>query len=450
MATVTKNAETATPKEEARTIESSVELGKRAFALRKFEEAVEHYAVALELATEKHGESAPENADLLFLYGKALLENAISQAGVMGKEEAENALKGVKDAEDAPSTSNANGKGPVIEFSGDGDDQDDEEDEAVDLFAVEAPHAEGKEGDEEEQEEDDGGEEPEDDFNAAWEVLDLARALYAKQKDDESTLKLADTYIALGDVSLETEKFDQAAADYIVGINLKTDLLPFHSRQIAEAHYRLSMVLDLTPGKLAAAVEHAETALASVTARLEALNAALATAPTRTEGDPKAEDAPVDMKGKGKASSGMLGNLANDTIEGLKKEQIESQIKEFEELKKDLTTKVEDLKTAPEQSEATIEASGSASAQDAANQALDAELNPSTHATSQVVNDLSSMVKKKKKPETNGTTTNGALSGSKRKAEDEMMDTATTPPEKKKKLDDEATMDAAENAMQVE
>lgn len=46
---------------------------------------------------------------------------------------------------------------------------------------------------------------PEDDFNAAWEVLDLARALYERQGDsDETKLKVADTYIALGDVSLET------------------------------------------------------------------------------------------------------------------------------------------------------------------------------------------------------------------------------------------------------
>lgn len=52
-------------------------------------------------------------------------------------------------------------------------------------------------------EEDDDG--PEDDFNAAWEVLDLARALYEKKGDsDEMRLKVADTYIALGDVSLET------------------------------------------------------------------------------------------------------------------------------------------------------------------------------------------------------------------------------------------------------
>jgi HAT1-interacting factor 1 len=62
------------------------------------------------------------------------------------------------------------------------------------------------EGDDDAEETDEA--EPEDDFNAAWEVLELARAIYNKQAErdpnDEVKLKLADTYIALGDVSLET------------------------------------------------------------------------------------------------------------------------------------------------------------------------------------------------------------------------------------------------------
>jgi HAT1-interacting factor 1 len=91
---------------------------------------------------------------------------------------------------------------------------DDGEDHTVDLFgqaaAVEEAAAEAVEGEESEEEGEDDGE-PEDDFNAAWEVLDLARAIYDKQKDEnndeEVRLKLADTYIALGDVSLETGMF---------------------------------------------------------------------------------------------------------------------------------------------------------------------------------------------------------------------------------------------------
>ena len=55
-----------------------------------------------------------------------------------------------------------------------------------------------------------GGEEPEDDYNAAWEVLDVARTIYIKVLEDskeemkEEKMKLADTYLALGDVSCET------------------------------------------------------------------------------------------------------------------------------------------------------------------------------------------------------------------------------------------------------
>ena len=83
-----------------------------------------------------------------------------------------------------------------MSFSGDA------EDEPVDMFA----EAEKAAQQEEQEEEEDPDAEPEDDFNAAWEVLDLARAIFEKQKDenDMAKLKLADTYMCLGDVSLET------------------------------------------------------------------------------------------------------------------------------------------------------------------------------------------------------------------------------------------------------
>lgn len=93
----------------------------------------------------------------------------------------------------------AGGSGAFLSFSGDAD----EGDPGVDLFA-EAQEEEGEEEEEEEEGGDDG--EPEDDFNAAWEVLEAARAKYEKQQgdNDEIKLKLAETYITLGDVSLET------------------------------------------------------------------------------------------------------------------------------------------------------------------------------------------------------------------------------------------------------
>jgi len=100
---------------------------------------------------------------------------------------------------------------PILSFSGDAEDAEEGEDPPVDMFGQTADG----EGEEEEGhgEEEDG--EPEDDFNAAWEVLDLARAIYDKQAaeddDEEIRLKLADTYVALGDVSLETGMFHALA-----------------------------------------------------------------------------------------------------------------------------------------------------------------------------------------------------------------------------------------------
>ena len=99
----------------------------------------------------------------------------------------------------------ASNSGAFLSFSGDAEDSDDEEeDKPVDLFGEAAKAIE--QADQEGEEEDDV--EPEDDFNAAWEVLDLARAIYEKHQEDSDDLKLklAETFVVLGDVSLETGK----------------------------------------------------------------------------------------------------------------------------------------------------------------------------------------------------------------------------------------------------
>jgi len=113
----------------------------------------------------------------------------------------------------AASSSDANASDTRIHFGDEGQEDDELESEkeheesTFDLFA-EAATAEivGQDKGENAESGDEGDGEPEDDFNAAWEVLEVARSLYEAQKDsdDEAKLKLADTYVALGDVSLET------------------------------------------------------------------------------------------------------------------------------------------------------------------------------------------------------------------------------------------------------
>ncbi|KAI0251739.1 hypothetical protein BJV78DRAFT_1208387 [Lactifluus subvellereus] len=392
------------------TVSDALDHAKRAFALRRYEQAVEHYATALELLSKTHAEDAPEMADVYFAYGKALLENAVAQNSVLGKEQQQD---GAVAEEPAP-----NGN-KILSFSGDAEDVEDD-DPAVDLFAeASKPDAEG----EEDAAGDEGADEaePEDDFNAAWEVLDLARAIYEKRmdEDDEMRLKVADTFIALGDISLETEKFDQAITDYSSGLALKTELLPLSSRQLAEAHYKLSIALDLTAGRLADAIYHAQRALESIEARLTELHAGLAgTLPPLPE--------PSDAKGKGKSEGKQSALAPEELLQNWSKAQIEAEIKELGDLKQDLALKVEELKSAPND-----ERDGGLSAPELAQRALDRELNAAPVVGQNLpVNDLTSMVVKKKKkapmPEASSTV-------EKRKAEDEE---AQTPPDKKARLEE--------------
>ncbi|KAJ7250480.1 hypothetical protein B0H12DRAFT_1120552 [Mycena haematopus] len=412
-------------------LDTTIEHAKRAFALEKYEQAVDFYATALELVTKKSGDDAPETADLYFAYGKALLENAISQSSVLGKDQPE------EDAQEESSAGNA----PILSFTGDAEDTE------VDLKDIPADGDEDGEGDADPDEDADA--EPEDDFNAAWEVLDLARAIYARQTeesegaDEDVQLKLADTYIALGDVSLETEKFDQAITDYEAGLSLKDTLLPRSSRQIAEAHYKLSMVLDLTSGRLGDAIKHAERALESIECRL-----GLLANPPAAGSEPMLEaSVEPDTKGKGKGKAKQTRLVQNDAIGSMSAAQREAETKELVGLKEDLALKVEELKTRPD--EPLKNASALAA------QALDAELNAgavgangAAGSGSGAVNDLTGIVKKKKKvvqpaegSSTAPTQTPSPAEGSaspgctKRKADDEVLDASVG---KKVRLDEGA------------
>ena len=128
------------------------------------------------------------------------------------------------------------------------------------------------------------------------------------------------------------EKFDQAISDYEAGLKLKLDLLPTSSRHIAEAHYKLSIVLDLTSGRLSDAIDHAGKALASVEARLAVLRDGLA-----GKLPPLPEPTPAP-KGKGKSTKTKL--VRDDVVQNMSKSHIEIEIKEMEGLREDLALKV--------------------------------------------------------------------------------------------------------------
>ena len=118
------------------------------------------------------------------------------------------------------------------------------------------------------------------------------------------------------------EKFDQAITDYTAAVKLKTDLLPLSSRQIAEANYKLCIVLDLTSGRLSDAIVHARCALESIEARLAEVSSALAgTLP------PLIETQDVKGKGKGKAVDWHLAQ--EEDVRNMSRAQLETESKDL-------------------------------------------------------------------------------------------------------------------------
>ncbi|KAH6652766.1 hypothetical protein BKA67DRAFT_301064 [Truncatella angustata] len=247
------------------------------YAQKKFEDASEVYAQAAEMQAEFNGEMSPENADILFLYGRSLFKVGQSKSDVLGgapaadkkkpksngaaKSKAAAASEDKSEAEEiaeekvAIVAKNATGSGlqdgeevsdakrPLFQFTGDENFEDSDEE------------AEGDGDADEEEEEDD------DDLAVAFEVLDLSRVLFEKALEQENEAedsedqadsptirhvkeRLSDTHDLLAEISLENEKYPLAINDARASLKYKTELYPEESEIRAEAHYKLSLALE--------------------------------------------------------------------------------------------------------------------------------------------------------------------------------------------------------------
>ncbi|POS80560.1 hypothetical protein DHEL01_v201061 [Diaporthe helianthi] len=188
------------------------------YAQKKFDEAAEVYAQAAEMQAEMNGEMSPENAEILFLYGRSLFKVGQGKSDVLGgkapatdggkpKQQQKKAAKkangapkaettteptsaaaaadktetpeadrvaqeAVKIIADETSTGQAEkkeveAKKPLFQFTGDENFADSDEEEEA-----------GAEGEGDEDEED-------DDLATAFEILDLARVLLKKRLEEK-------------------------------------------------------------------------------------------------------------------------------------------------------------------------------------------------------------------------------------------------------------------------
>lgn len=236
-------------------------------ATKDHNSASELYSQATELQAELNGELSPENADLLYAYGKSLFNVAVSKSDVLGtkvadpqpqnapssnatstgsiKDTVSNAMaKNARSGKEESTPSETAPSRPFFQFTGDENFVD-------------------SDSDDEENGEADGEEEEEDDFANAFEVLDLARILYVKKLhavEESNTAKgkstelpadvrhikerLADTYDLQAEISLEAERFSDAVTDLRTSLDLRNSLFPFEDPSVAECHFKLSLALE--------------------------------------------------------------------------------------------------------------------------------------------------------------------------------------------------------------
>ncbi|KAI9145554.1 hypothetical protein BKA69DRAFT_1048338, partial [Paraphysoderma sedebokerense] len=261
--------------------------GLKLYGLKKFDLSAAKLSQAIELFVNVYGSLHPKCAEPFYQYGCALLQTAIEKSGILG---------------DSEQVKNATGKREVDLLStidsAVTSDMAPTKDSSRFVFEGDAPEEEeAAEGEEEEAEDVE-----EDDFEIAFENLEMAKTIYMKMLDGEidangeATVdgkgkekvsvdenlaaelkkKLAEVYMTLGDVNLESESFDASVDDYESALKLKQSWLQEDDRQLAECYYKLGLAYEYSDKSLEKAVEHMELAKKTLSVKKTKLEARIA------------------------------------------------------------------------------------------------------------------------------------------------------------------------------
>jgi HAT1-interacting factor 1 len=231
--------------EKEQTLDELITSANLQYSLKNYESAAEVYSKAAECQAAERGDMAPDNAELLFLYGRCLYKVAVANSDVLGGQVAGEAPKrggqgSSRDAGDAKADAKAGpeGRAPFIAVGGVDTDSEDEDTD------------------------DEAEQEQEDDFATAYEVLDLSRVLFEKklellETDDQPAAqltpevrhamdRLADTHDLQAEISLENERFADAVSDAQSTLRLRVRIEAPDSELIAEAYYKLALAQEFT------------------------------------------------------------------------------------------------------------------------------------------------------------------------------------------------------------
>ncbi|XP_077291366.1 nuclear autoantigenic sperm protein [Arctopsyche grandis] len=249
-------------------------VGRRHLAVKDYSSAVTSLGKACELLAEKYGQQADECGEAYFWYGKSLLGLAREESGVLGdgipggddnqEDEEEEDDAGEEDNSETDkngeeSKTEASGEIPETNITSKDDNEasklesmDSTNDKPNDSPTVSQSEAEPgpstaatsstADGEAEDNEDDEV-----ENLQVAWEVFELARDVFLK-RGERGKKELADVYLYLGEVSLESEMYDKAVTDMGKSLDLFKDLYRPDDRRIAETHYQIGLAHSLSNG----------------------------------------------------------------------------------------------------------------------------------------------------------------------------------------------------------
>lgn len=240
--------------------------------------------------SEKHGK---ENPDLLVEYGKALFKMAKSTSSLVNPEKSQQPLP----------MENPNVQIPDSDY----EEEEEEEEDAIPEIGGDNSK-DSKADDNDEGEEEAKEDEDEDDFTFAFEILDSARVLYAKEEQtDEIKRKLIGVRQLLGDVSLEDDNPQQAVEDYLAAVELKKEVFGAESGEVSVSEYTLSIAYD--------ALEKPEESYEHLKKAVEAAKSAKL--PSADELETKLKDLDAELKAAKKLKGKDSQMAKNATMEGI-------------------------------------------------------------------------------------------------------------------------------------
>ncbi|KAI9337062.1 hypothetical protein DFJ73DRAFT_17253 [Zopfochytrium polystomum] len=235
------------------------------------EAAVCLLAIASETLASLYGADAVECAEVLFLYGKALLEFAVFS------KEATCDLVHVPCSDDDSGIESIKVV-PVFDEAGLGEDcreatgSPTNDDEGSDAEAGDAGSC--TDGGDGQSSESDGGsadeEELSQDLQISCEVLNLSKSLFERMPGEHAVDRIGDIYFLLGEVAFEAGDWDSALEEYRRALDAKIPRLPKDHRDIAALQFRAALALEMS-GEPERALERYQRTRELLARRLERL-----------------------------------------------------------------------------------------------------------------------------------------------------------------------------------